>query len=185
MGDENPMAGSFYFFTVMTQEYVLLMQKMYMGATIKDSLEDFGIVCTEMPFAPFTETKKIPTRDWPEEDGEDVYVPSRLPRNAYDMEIGLCYKGGSKSAYDGIKKFIDYLTGEDGETPVLKIYSPFTGIGRENVYLKEYDDDAFFFNEEEDVVLFSMTFRVTDPKTDIKPVYGSGEQENDIVDLTE
>lgn len=32
---------------------------------------------------------------------------------------------------------------------------------------------------------FSMTFRVTDPKTDIKPVYGSGEQENDIVDLTE
>ena len=53
------------------------------------------------------------------------------------------------------------------------------------MYLKEYDDDDFFFDEEEDVVLFSMTFRVTDPKTDIKPVYGSGEQENDIVDLTE
>lgn len=167
----------------MTQEYVLLMQKMYMGAAVKDSLKDFGIVCTEVPFLPFSEMKELPTRDWPEEDGEDVYVPSRLAMKAYDMEISFCYKGGAKSAYDGIKKFIDYLTGEDGESPVLKIYSPYTGIGRKSVYLKEYGDDDFFLDVEEDVVLFSMTFRITDPKTDIKPIYGTGEQEADIVDL--
>ena len=148
-------------------EYTLLMQKMKQGSPVKDSLRDFGIVCTSIPFIPCEETKELPTRDWPGENGEDTYIPEKLPVSAYDMEVELCYKGGLGTCYTKIRSFLDYLKGNDGSGAALKIYSPFTGIGRQNVYFKSMGDIEFGKSNIDEVLTFSLVFRVTDPVTDI------------------
>ena len=62
----------------MNEPYSILMQKTTENAPVKDSLVHFGIVCTEFPFKPGGETKDLPKRDWPDEDGEDTYIPDQL-----------------------------------------------------------------------------------------------------------
>ena len=110
------------------------------NAPVKDSLAHFGIVCTEFPFKPVWETKDLPKRDWPDEDGEDTYIPDKLLLKAYDLEAEMCYKGDLGTAYDKIMAFQNYLTGENGDGATLKIYNSHTGIGRQGLYLLEVGD---------------------------------------------
>ena len=105
----------------MNEPYSILMQKTTENAPVKDSLVHFGIVCTEFPFKPGGETKDLPKRDWPDEDGEDTYIPDKLPLKAYDLEAEMCYKGDLGTAYDKIMAFQNYLTGENGDGATLKI----------------------------------------------------------------
>ena len=146
----------------MNEPYSILMQKTTENAPVKDSLAHFGIVCTEFPFKPGGETKDLPKRDWPDEDGEDTYIPDKLLLKAYDLEAEMCYKGDLGTAYDKIMAFQNYLTGENGDGATLKIYNSHTGIGREGLYLDE-------------VLTFPVKFRVTDPRTQIIPSYSVAE----------
>ena len=93
----------------MNEPYSILMQKTTENAPVKDSLAHFGIVCTEFPFKPGGETKDLPKRDWPDEDGEDTYIPDKLLLKAYDLEAEMCYKGDLGTAYDKIMAFQNYL----------------------------------------------------------------------------
>ena len=154
-------------------DYTFLMQKQGIGAAVKDSLADFGIVCTEVPFMPFSETKELPSRDWPDEDGEDTYIPAELPAAAYDLELGLCYKGSLSTCHTKIKAFIDYLTGKDGNGSELTIYLPYTGIGRKGCYLKSVGNIEFAKSGTDEVLTFTATFRVTDPVTDVQLTKGN------------
>ena len=147
----------------MNEPYSILMQKTTENAPVKDSLAHFGIVCTEFPFKPGGETKDLPKRDWPDEDGEDTYIPDKLLLKAYDLEAEMCYKGDLGTAYDKIMAFQNYLTGENGDGATLKIYNSHTGIGRQGLYLLEV------------VLTFPVKFRVTDPRTQIIPSYSVAE----------
>lgn len=148
-------------------EYSMLMQKMKDGSAVKDSLTDFGIVCTDAPFMPFGEVKELASNDWPDEDGEDTYIPAQIPLASYDMEIGLAYKGGLGSCYTKIKAFRDYLTGRDNNGGAMKVYLPYPGIGRQNVYFKSMTDWEFDKSDVDEVLTATLTLRVTDPVTDV------------------
>lgn len=89
----NISAASSFLYVYMNEPYSILMQKTTENAPVKDSLVHFGIVCTEFPFKPGGETKDLPKRDWPDEDGEDTYIPDKLLLKAYDLEAEMCYKG--------------------------------------------------------------------------------------------
>ena len=151
----------------MEKENTLLFMKMKDDSEVKDSFSDFGIVCTSIPFMPYGELKELPKRDWPGEDGEDIYIPDKIPLSAYDMEIGMCYKGDLSTCYDKIKSFVDYLTGKDGKGSNLKVYSPYTGIGRQNVYLKGISEFDFYRSNIDESLTFMLKLRVSDPSTDI------------------
>lgn len=155
------------FFIIRFMEYTLLMQKMRQSSPVKDSLKDFGVVCTSVPFLPYEEMKELPSRGWAGEDGEDTYIPEKLPVSAYDMEVEMCYKGGITTCYTKMKSFLDYLRGNDGSGAALKLYSPFTGIGRQDVYFKSIGEIEFAKSSTDEVLTFSLVFRVTDPVTDI------------------
>lgn len=148
-------------------EYTLLLQKAKRNSPTLDSLEDFGMVCTDTPFMPYGETKKLPQRDWADEDGEDTYIPDNMPLSAFDWEIGMGYKGDLSSAQDALKKFTDYLTGKDENGSELKVYSQFTGIGRQGIYFKGMGGFDFSKTNTEEVVTFKLKLRVTDPVTDV------------------
>ncbi len=155
---------------------MILMQKTTADAPVKDSLESFGVVCTDFPFRIGGETKDLPSRDWPDEDGEDTYIPARLPLKAYDIEVGFCYTGGLGLAASNLTAFRNYLTGADGSGAEMKIYNSHTKIGRTGVYLLELDDEAeFHVSGSEEVLTFKAKFKVTNPTDDVVPSFDTSD----------
>jgi hypothetical protein len=152
----------------------LLMQKMVSGAPVVNLYLQWGIVATKIT-TPKQEVKELPTHDFMGYDGEDTYIPSYIPRKAYDEQIEFAYKGNLDSCYDNIYLgFLKYLLGtapldEDYDSVTeggFKLYDQQGKIGRQKVYLKAYDpDDLVHFDG--DHLTFEITFRVTDPTTDI------------------
>lgn len=133
-----------------------------------DSQKEWGIVCKEFPFLLYGESKELPKRDWLDEDGEDVFFPNSLAMAAYDLDVEFAYRGVMDSANVAIRGFLDYLTGRDGSGANLSVYDTYTKIGRQGVYYKKVSPDVFVRNTSEgDVVTFTVTFRVTDPTTQI------------------
>lgn len=139
------------------------------NGNVIDTNVQWGIVCKEFPFVLYGESKELSKRDWYDEDGEDTFFPERLAMQAYDLEVEFAYKGEMDSANLAIRSFLDYLTGRDqaGGTSLM-VYDTYTKIGRQGIYFKDIKPDVFVRNSSEgDVVTFSVTFRVTDPLTDI------------------
>lgn len=155
----------------MVEAYSILFQKTVEGAKVKDLLTEWNMVCTDFPFELYPETKDLPKRDWIDEDGEDTFIPDVLPLKAYDLEAGICYTGEIATAYNKIVSFLGYLIGEDGNGATLKVYNPYTNIGRQNLYFLGASDYDFHSTENGDVVTFNVKFRVSDPKTEIVPSY--------------
>lgn len=168
----------------MEDRNTLLFQKG--NGEIVNSYEKWGIVCAKVPFNAGGKTKELAKRDWHDEQGEDTYIPSRLMFEAYDAEFELAYKGQELAtnpfnlslAFEKIDTFKKWISGNDtdsGSGAELKIYSPYSAIGRQGCYLKEISDEepvvqtkyeqGNLYNE--NIVTFKVKFRVTDPMTNI------------------
>lgn len=170
----------------MEERYTLLLQKE--GGNVVNSFTQWGIVCAKVPFKAGWKTKDLPKRDWKDENGEDVYIPAKIPVEAYDAEFEMAYKGQELSsnpfnlhlALAQIDAFKKWLTGndtEEGSGAMLSIYSPYSTIGRQKCYLLEIGSEEphvqvkqegnNLYNE--NVVTFKVKFRVTDPVTPFNP----------------
>ena len=171
----NKSCQALFFLCEDMKPYTMILQRMgdNDAATIIDTEKMYNIACTSTPFLPFSESKDVFTRDWPEEDGEDVYI-NAIKRKAYDWEIGLCYKGEAHSAYEWIMYFLHLLLDRDDRMkigyPLFRMYFPYLEFGRKGVYLKKFSEDSLYIDRDENIVTFSMTFRVTDPVTTLVPV---------------
>lgn len=151
----------------MAVEYTLWMQKSKDGSAVKDSLGSFGFATSEIPW-PDEETQDVSTREWPGEHGEDAYIPpSGLKLKAYDIEVEFCYKGAVNTAYSAYKALRNYLAGIDGSGGELMIFDPYWHKGRKGVYVKKISDPAPFRSNVDEGVSVKVTFRVTDPMTEI------------------
>lgn len=168
----------------MDSRYTLLFQKG--DGTVVNSYTNWGIVCCEVPFKAGGETKDLPTNDWYDEHGEDSYKPAKLMFKAYDAEFTMAYKGQELAsnpfdldlAFTQISAFKKWLSGNDtenGSGSELKIYSPYSTIGRKGCYLKEISDEEPIVQTKEEsgnlyhenVVTFKVVFRVCDPISNI------------------
>lgn len=168
----------------MDNNYKLLFQKG--SGTVVDSFSQWGIVCREVPFKVGGKSKEPAKREWYDEHGDDAFIPNKLMLEAYDAEFEMAYKGQELAtnpfnlslAMTNIGNFKKWLTGNDnssGTGAELKIYSPYSAIGRQKCYLLDIDDEepCVMTKQEggnvynENVVTFKVKFRVTDPLTDI------------------
>lgn len=168
----------------MEERYTLLFQKG--NGSVINSFTQWGIVCAKVPFKAGGETKEIASNDWYDEHGEDGYIPNKLMFKAYDAEFELAYKGQELAtnpfdldlAFTKISAFKKWLAGNDnssGTGAELKIYSPYSTIGRQKCYLKSISDEEPHVQTKqesgniyhENVVTFKVKFRVTDPMTDV------------------
>ena len=173
----------------MNSRYTLMFQK---GNTIVNSLTQWGIVCCKVPFKAGGKTKELAKKEWYDQHGEDTYIPNMLMFEAYDAEFELAYQGQElannpfnlNKAFTQIDNFKKWLSGNDnvsGSGATLKIYSPFSTIGRQGCYLLEISDEephvqlkqemGNLYNE--NVVTFKVKFRVTDPMTNITIISSS------------
>lgn len=161
----------------------LVQQQSYDGSTYTDigSTVDtqarFKIACQEFPFKEMPEIKELPKRDWHDEDGEDVYIPSDGYRfKAYDLEATFIYVGTEKNIRNDIKNFIDFLYGrkdyrgrEHSGGVVLAVYDEYTETGRRGV-IPTNVENTLYWNVDYDpdaIATFKVKFRVTDPVTSV------------------
>jgi hypothetical protein len=97
------------------------------------------------------------------------------PKKAYDVTIEFEYKGELDTCYDNIfLGFFKYLYGtaptDDNYDSIteggFKMYDQHNLVGRQKVYLKTFDPNELI-HQSGDHLTFKLTFRVTDPTTDI------------------
>ena len=180
----------------MNNRYTLLFQKG--TGRVVDSFNKWGIVCCSVPFKAGGKTKEPAKREWLDEHGDDVYLPSKLMFESYEAEFEMAYMGKELAtnpfnlslAESQIKAFKKWLTGNDtqnGSGSELKIYSPYAAIGRQKCYLMEISNESpcvvtkqeggNLYNE--NVVTFKVKFKITDPMTDITLVESSSSSSSD------
>ena len=173
----------------MNKTNTLLIRKGDDGA-VKNTFTQWGICCAKVPFKAGGETKDVPSRNFPDEDGEYSFIPKSLKMKAYNAEFEFVYSGEELAqnimnlshALTQIEAFKAWLTGNDDPTNYpdgtgaeLTIYSPYSNIGRKGCYLVSFSDEepcviakgrgSTLYNE--NVVTFKGTFRVTDPVTQV------------------
>lgn len=155
-------------------------------SAVVDSYTQWGLVCINVPFKAGGKTKKLPNREWFDEHGDDTYIPDALMMEGYDAEFEMAYKGEELAtnpfdldlAFQNINAFKKWLSGnntDSGSGAELKIYSPYSTIGRQGCYLLEISDEDPHVQTKnvgsnlyhENVVTFKVKFRVTDPATEI------------------
>ena len=138
-------------------------------AAVRDTVADFGVWCEELPFDVGMEAKEPTVRDWKDEDGEDSYTGGGLKMAAYDMTAKWLVKGEAGTCREKVRKFLEYLSGRDGSGVKMKMYSEWTGAGRQHVRMKKAGDGAKLDRcGEEEVVEFETVMRVEDPVTEVR-----------------
>lgn len=155
----------------MNTEYSILFQKQKSGAVVKDLFDDFGFVCTSVPFDVSGETKDLPTRSYPEVDGDDVYIPDVLPLKSFDTTISVAYKGIESYAVKRLTALVGYLRGLTDTGARLKMYSSYTMVGRKDCYLKEVGEPTFRKDNGYEHLQCKLKFHVCDPVTLVTPTY--------------
>lgn len=136
-------------------------------STIVDTQVNWNIVCKEFPFKYLPEPKELASRDWHDEDGEDVFFPPTGKKfKAYDLEAVFLYAGTEQQMHAQLKGFVDYLYGRNsGGSPVLAIYDEYTHIGLHGVHVVEIGDDLFDISDADPaaIAMFKVKFRITAP----------------------
>ena len=161
----------------MTYKKFLIQQQTFDGSAytnVGDAVDTYAkwkVVCQECPFKHLPETKELPKRDWNDENGDDVYIPSDgLKFKAYDMEVKFLYVGKESDMPSDITGFIVFICGKNANgSPLLAIYDEYTKNGRQNVIVESVDNELYFYNDisADAIAEFKVKFRVNDPVTDI------------------
>lgn len=161
----------------MDYKKLLIQQQSFNGTTytnvgsVIDTQAAYHVVCQEFPFKYLPETKDLAKRDWYDEHGDDVYVPTDgLKMKAYDLEVTFLYVGSRENMGNELKSFVKFICGRNnGGAPMLAIYDEFTGIGKRGCYVTDVNNDLYVYDDANEHVVskFKVKFRVTDPVTDI------------------
>lgn len=168
-----------------TYKKFFIQQHQYDGSSytnVGDVVETnarWNVVCQEFPFKHLPEPKDLPERDWNDENGKDVFIPSDgIKFNAYEVEAKFLYVGQKVNIASDLKSFIDFIYGRINivngsvvnnantkKNVFLKIYDEYTETGRRCVYPKSVDDDLYVSNDYniKAIAQFKVKFRVTDP----------------------
>lgn len=160
----------------MSYKHRLYIQKSKNDSVVKETIEDFSIFLKDAPFQPFSRAKDLYSNDWFDEDGSDEFIPDELKSSSYSLSLEFAYKGTQESSYGVIKKFIDYLKGNDGSGAEMSFYSTYLGFGRRKVRFEDIDDNAELIREGVggDILIFKITFKVNDPVYDVTAEYENG-----------
>ena len=169
--------------TKMQYKKFLIQQQSYNGTSytnvgsVVETEATYHVACQEMPFKHLPEAKELAKRDWYDENGEDVYIPTDgLKFNAYDLEAKFLYVGTEADMQSDLRGFINFLYGRNtGGAPMLAVYDEYTKTGRRGLIVQEVDNELLAYDDKNANVIgvFKVKFRVTDPVTNMKYYNGN------------
>lgn len=142
-----------------------LIKKLKDNSLVRDSSE-WNIYVKHIPFQIAGEVKNVHTETWTDEDGDSEFVPDDLIYKAYEMKCDFVFIGEHGTANAKIKAFTDYLANGG----MFSIYDTFSKVGRTDVRLVKGSDnpDVFYRREgNNDIVVFPITLKVNNPRTEI------------------
>ena len=120
--------------------------KNYSKGSVVDLKESFKIICQDFPFKKNPKSKDLPSRDWYDEDGLDVYIPDTLPIKHYDFDVVFLYVGTKENIRADISKFIDFIygrikgnNGDSVKSSRLAVYNEYVGMGRKDIVVSEVE----------------------------------------------
>ena len=146
-----------------TYKPLLLKNAEQSAVRVVDSSREWNIFVKSCPFQLLPEQKELPANDWDDENGEEVFFPTNPKYKAYDLKITFLCLAEEGTANDKIKRFWDFL-----QFAPLEIYDTYTQIGRRQIYYKSFSPISFYRRDgNNDIVEFSLLFRVCDPITDV------------------
>lgn len=147
--------------------------KTYKRGVVVDLLAKFNIAAREFPFKMNPEAKELSSRDWPGEDGRDVYIPKKIPMKNYDIEVEFLYRGTEATIGKDVSAFIDFIYGrnENAVGGRLAVYDEYTNTGRKDVHVLSVDNDLYEVDDSDPdaIASFKVKFSVEDPTTDVVP----------------
>lgn len=129
------------------------------GATTYSFMADFGSGVMEYGH-PEYEIKEPYKNDWPEENGEDVYVPaSGFKLQGADLTVALCYVG-RVGTWSSMYKKIVYTLRTFG---LFNVYNPYNEDTYYGCHFSSLTDiDAYSDENAGDIVTYKVKFRITD-----------------------
>ena len=135
--------------------------------TVHDS-DEWGIRISKYPFQVKGEAKDLPSNDWFDENGKEVFLPDKLRIKPYETSVDFTFKGKKGEEGTKIKAFLDYLS--DGG--YFKIYCEWCKQGLQNVRYVSYDPNAEYIDNEDSepessIITFKVKLAVDDPETSI------------------
>lgn len=162
----------------------------YTMGTFIDTYRNYDFACKEFGEMIMPEPKPLVTRDWPGEDGLEVYVPSTLRMKEFDIDAEFILLG-DESVVDDYDEdedatsealvlrnsFVQFLYGRrfDGTNARLAIYDKHSELGYKDVVVKKVTPDTSERQYRGNVAIYvlKVTFTVYDPVTSVHPVYNS------------
>lgn len=140
---------------------------------VTDVFQSYGMVLEDMPSVIPLVPKNIYSHSWPDEDGDDEYVPEVIRYEAVEAEFtfGCRSYSADSTVFDMLSAFIAFL-----QSGTFSFYGERSGIGRQNVRFAELHDDARYSRHTlrrngadvtEEILSFTVTLKINDPKTEI------------------
>lgn len=132
-------------------------------------MEHFGFVIRELPFNLTVDVKDVDKNDFFDEDGDIEWAQNRLRAKAYEMKVKFISKGTKEELYDRYTVLRNYLLGIDNTGTVFMMYEDWHGVGRKDMRLVKFEDDAEYepLNDGGYVLSFDAVLKVNDPITEI------------------
>ena len=150
-----------------------------------ESVSEWGVWCKEFTWKLYGNVKEPAVRSWNDEHGTDEYIGADgLWLDAYDLEVEFGCKAMSNDVKEvnnvrvAVSHFLEYLR----SSGMLMLFSSWSRVGRQYVRFKGVSDDATWEpdminklddenradeNTTTEFLVFKVTFKVNDPKTDI------------------
>lgn len=160
---------------------IFLQKTTYAGMSVVnggvvDISAKYGIYPSEAPFLVMGDMKDAAKRDWPDEDGIDVFYGNATPpMKDYDIEITCMAKADSVEALrTNINSFIAFIKGDDGKGNVFMMYDEHCRSGRQKVRFVSFDEQSYYNldMDDEKQLTFKVKFHVDDPRSVVAPSYG-------------
>ena len=168
----------------------------YFRGTTRDTFESWGIVCSKSAFRYYGDPKDVASRNWLDEHGEDVYIPSAVKVKKFDAEFTFLCNGPENVVKYNVRQFHRFLMGmswtyKDGRSDItvsaegarLALYDTYNSLGWKDVRLKSFSTDGLVMdNSDDEIVLeFKVVCEVFDPYSAVSVALRHGTSEIDLV----
>lgn len=137
------------------------MMRLKIGDGLVKDISTWGLELIKSPdnFGGKIKDNNIITTDFPELDGEVVYMPPEPKQEAFDYTVTFAFHSENEKPSVKINAFVKELIGKK-----VVVYNDYKGVQIEGRF-KEYKDGEFYKNTK--VVVFEVIFRVSEPNKTI------------------